>query len=151
MNQKLSQVFINDLFDELKEENNRLLNQLLFAQKCIKLFENYRNFLNSFCNNCKCDQNIRNKLTFNDLENQYKSVFNNQINLKFEEVVIEKNNNKIINNTTNRNSKRKPNNNKTNLNKNYYDLIDEQIVIKTQQNDPKDGIIEGKFTNNSND
>ncbi len=51
---------INDLFVELKNENKRLLNELLFAQKLIKLFESYRNYLNVFHNNCNCDQNIEN-------------------------------------------------------------------------------------------
>jgi hypothetical protein len=69
---------INDLFDELREENKRLLTQLLFAQKCIKLLESYRNCFNSFQINNKCNQNILNKSLLNDLENQYKSLFSHQ-------------------------------------------------------------------------
>jgi hypothetical protein len=68
---------INDLFDELREENKRLLTQLLFAQKCIKLLESYRNCLNCFQNN-KCNENILNKSLLNDLENEYKTVFSDQ-------------------------------------------------------------------------
>jgi hypothetical protein len=61
---------------ELREENKRLSNELLFAQKCIQLLEKYRNCLKSFDNNCNCDQNISNKNTFNLLENEYKIFFN---------------------------------------------------------------------------
>jgi hypothetical protein len=65
---------------ELREENKRLSNELLFAQKCIQLLEKYRNCLKSFDNNCNCDQNISNKNTFNLLENEYKIFFNNNNN-----------------------------------------------------------------------
>jgi hypothetical protein len=68
---------INYSMIELKEENKRLSNELLFAQKCIQLLEKYRNCLKSFNNNCNCDQNINNKNKFNLLENEYKVVFNN--------------------------------------------------------------------------
>ena len=30
-------ILINDIFVELKEENNRLLNELLLTQKCVHL------------------------------------------------------------------------------------------------------------------
>ena len=73
----MSEIIINDLFVELKEENNRLLNELLLTQKCVHLLEKYRNCLISFSNNCKCHQNINNKNIINLLENEYKSVFNN--------------------------------------------------------------------------
>ena len=39
----MCEIIINDLFVELKEENNRLLNELLLAQKCIHLLKKYRN------------------------------------------------------------------------------------------------------------
>jgi hypothetical protein len=72
----MSQISINDILDELKEENKRLSNELLFAQKCIKLLEKYRNCLKSFNNNCNCDQNINNKLFFKNLEKEFEYVFN---------------------------------------------------------------------------
>jgi hypothetical protein len=72
-----SKILINDLLEELTQENNRLFNQLLFAKKFIKLFENYRNFLNQLLIDYKCDQNNENKLKFNELENEFKTIFNN--------------------------------------------------------------------------
>jgi hypothetical protein len=103
LNPSSVRIDVNDLFEELREENNTLLKQLLFAQKCQKLLEKYRNNLNNICINCKCDQNFENKLIFNDLETEYKSVseeysqeFNN--NLK----VINNFDNKSINNTNKR-------------------------------------------------
>jgi hypothetical protein len=41
---------MNSLLVELKKENNKLLTQLIFAQKCVKLLENYRNYFIKFCN-----------------------------------------------------------------------------------------------------
>jgi hypothetical protein len=76
MNKSICKILINDIFDELKEENKRLLNDLSLAQKRIKLFEKYRNCLNSFDNNCNCDQNIGNKLLFKNLEKEFECVFN---------------------------------------------------------------------------
>ncbi len=75
-----SKILINDLLEELTQENNRLFKELLFAKKFIKLFENYRNFLNQLFIDYKCDQNIENKLKFNELENEFKTVFNNYKN-----------------------------------------------------------------------
>jgi hypothetical protein len=70
MCEKQLRVQIKDLFVELREEKEKLLNK-------IKFLENYRKCLNSFCINCKCDQNIiiENKVNFNHLENKYNSVF----------------------------------------------------------------------------
>jgi hypothetical protein len=100
MNQlNIGRIEINDLFDELINENKRLFNELLFAQKCIKLLEKYRNYLNNIYINCKCDQNIENKLNFNDLEIEYKCVFDNELKLEINEEI----NNKFINNFNNNN------------------------------------------------
>jgi hypothetical protein len=75
-----SKILINDLLEELTQENNRLFKELLFAKKFIKLFENYRNFLNQLFIDYKCDQNIENKLKFNELENEFKTIFGNNNN-----------------------------------------------------------------------
>jgi hypothetical protein len=115
---------INDLFVELKNENKRLLNELLFAQKLIKLFENYRNYLNVFHNNCKCDQNIENKSIFNDLENEYKCVFDEKKLIQINEEINKQN----IDNNYVFNDFERP---KSGLNFNYKELIDE----KYEEND----------------
>jgi len=104
LNSSSVRIDVNDLLEELREENNTLLKQLLFAQKCQKLLQKYRNNLNNICINCKCDQNFENKLIFNNLEIEYKCVseeysqeFNNNlkvINNNFEEKSINNNTNK---------------------------------------------------------
>ncbi len=71
----------NDLFEELREENKRLSNELLFAQKCIQLLKSYRNSLISFTNDCNCNQNYKSKqFLFNLLEDEYKCLFKSEIN-----------------------------------------------------------------------
>jgi hypothetical protein len=77
MKTKTFSLRVNDLFDELKDENKRLLKQLLFAERKIKVLEKFRNHLNNFRIYC-CNENIVNKLNFQDLENEYQLVSNNQ-------------------------------------------------------------------------
>jgi hypothetical protein len=79
MSETFSTLELIDFYVELREENERLVNQLLFAQKCMKLFENYRNLLNDFSNDCKCDENFEIKLKLYDLEKQYKSLVKEDI------------------------------------------------------------------------
>lgn len=93
MFEKQLRVQIKDLFVELREEKEKLLNK-------IKFLENYRKCLNSFCINCKCDQNIiiQNKINFNDLENKYNSVFGfNKINQIIDQNIVKiKENNETV-------------------------------------------------------
>ena len=74
MDEKSSAIEIKDFIDCLRDENNRLLDQLSFAQKCMKLFEDYRKCLIGFANSCLCDQNFDNQMEFNRLEKNYISV-----------------------------------------------------------------------------
>jgi hypothetical protein len=104
MCEKSVKIEINDLFDELKEQNKRLLNELSFHEKCVQLLQSYRNCLNSFNTDCNCDQNIKNKFILNDLEIKYNSVFNR--NKGFVEEINDKMNDKS-------NEKTKGNENKT--------------------------------------
>jgi hypothetical protein len=128
----IEKIEINDLFHELINENKRLLNELLFAQKCIKLLEKYRNNLNNICINCKCDQNFENKLNFNDLEIEYKSVFDNKLKLEINEEI----NNQFINSFNNNNN----NSNKDN------ELIDTNSDKKPKINCKKKKIINNKYS-----
>ena len=41
----MSLYVVNDVFDELKEENNRLYNELLFADKCLKSLIKFKTFI----------------------------------------------------------------------------------------------------------
>ena len=86
----MAKIEIKDLFEELSEENNRLLMDLMFSQKCIKFLENYIKCLISFKTNCICDQNIGNKLQLNnELEVEF-----NRLN---ESVVNNSNTNEVLN------------------------------------------------------
>ena len=40
----MSYILVNDIFDEILNENNRLLNELLFADKCIKVLKEIKIF-----------------------------------------------------------------------------------------------------------
>jgi hypothetical protein len=93
MNEKSVKIEINDLFDELKEQNKTLLNELSFHEKCVQLLQSYRNCLNSFHNNCICDQNIKNESIFNDLQIKYNYIFNR--NKDFVEKFNDRNRDKI--------------------------------------------------------
>ena len=65
---------VNDVFDELKDENNRLNQQILLFEKTIKLLDQFSDNMNEFYNCCKCEVNLKNQNVFNDLRNQYKTV-----------------------------------------------------------------------------
>ena len=41
----MSSIVVNDVFDELREENDRLLNELRFANKCLKTFIRFKTFI----------------------------------------------------------------------------------------------------------
>jgi hypothetical protein len=94
----MSDLVINDLFEELSEENNRLLNELLFAKKCIELLKSYRNYLNVFSNECNCNPIINNKLVLNAFENSFKFLFESKEFESIEQRVA--NNKQFTNNKT---------------------------------------------------
>ena len=73
-----NKILITDIFEDLKEENNRLLNELLLAQKLFQLFENYRNLMNETINN-KIDAKYYGyiKYSFQLLEDKYSNLINN--------------------------------------------------------------------------
>jgi hypothetical protein len=144
MNRKSVHLIVNDLFVELKEENNRLYEQLLFAEKVIKVLEKFRNYLNNFRINCDFNEFIGNELIFDDLENEYQMVLNNENQIqsdlneelvaKSDEILcpeIEINSREVLNKTLNNNkfnkgvkkslkslkdSRLKENNNNNNIN-----------------------------------
>jgi hypothetical protein len=138
----MSQILINDIFDELKQQNNRLKNELLLAQKCVHLLEKYRNCLISFSNNCKCNENINNKLVFHSLEKD----FNEYQSLRTIEDIIECNEktfNCDLNEEKNRNKRKqilRPNNGFeliTHQN-NDLDINESNVCNNGSQTQPKD-------------
>ena len=74
MEDKSAAIELNDVMECLKDQNNKLLNQLSFAQKCMKLFEDYRKCLIGFASECVCEDNVDNQITFNRLELNYKLI-----------------------------------------------------------------------------
>jgi hypothetical protein len=160
LNSSSVRIDVNDLLEELREENNTLLKQLLFAQKCQKLLQKYRNNLNNICINCKCDQNFENKLIFNNLEIEYKCIseeysqeFNNNlkvINNNFEEKSINNNTNKrtlnemTINQSFNKklNISNNESNNEISINENL-----EKTQIKPEINSDCDGDYDYEISN----
>ena len=57
----MTYININDIFNELKEENKRLLNELLFADKCLKCLTEFKLFVDLVINK------INNYLEENDI------------------------------------------------------------------------------------
>ena len=70
----MAYIQINDVFDELREEVNRLSkeNEIIF-----RLLEKYRNFLINIQNICICNQNTNYNNLVKSFENEYKSVVQN--------------------------------------------------------------------------
>ena len=57
----MAYIKINDIFNDLKEENKRLLNELLFADKCLKCLTEFKSFVDLVINK------INNYLEENDI------------------------------------------------------------------------------------
>ena len=45
MDPKKCQIVVNDVLEELNEENKRLLEELLFADKCLKVLIEFKGFV----------------------------------------------------------------------------------------------------------
>lgn len=75
---------LKELFEHLREEHNRVLQDVVYYQKCIQLLEKYRKMFIIFNNNTNDCTSVENQFMFNvleDLENDYKKTFkeDNQI------------------------------------------------------------------------
>ena len=71
----MSDIKVNDIFDELFNENKRLLNELLFADKCLKCLTEFKSFVNLVINK------INNYLEANDMSKYREFV------LRYEEIM----------------------------------------------------------------
>ena len=123
---KHSLILVNDIFDELREENNRLINELCFEKNINNILENFRNYSLIIRNNCKCDQNIDIFDKLNQLEIEYKNVKNCENNELFK-----------IENSFNTNDSH------LNENTNYLTIetMNETISNRSQQNNNTLGIV----------
>ena len=83
---------MNDIFDELFNENKRLLNELLFAEKCIKVLNKIKIFINLNSNEIKVNLVSKQLKVFNDLLQTIEEVFRekNSFVIEVKEEVIEK-------------------------------------------------------------
>ena len=68
----MSEIVVNDVFDELREENQRLKNELLFEKDLNGILENIKNYAFILKNNCNCSENIEVFKKLNDFEIDYK-------------------------------------------------------------------------------
>ena len=68
----MCEILVNDIFDELKTENNRLNEELTFERDLNKVLENIKNYSIILKNNCICLENIEVFKKLNDLEIDYK-------------------------------------------------------------------------------
>ena len=81
-------ILVNDIFDEILNENKRLLNELLFADKCIKVLNEIKEFIELNSNEIKVNLVSKQLKVFNDLCQTIEEVFrekNSDINLQNEE------------------------------------------------------------------
>ena len=70
----MSFIRVNDIFDELFAENKRLLNELLFSNKCLNVLIEIKNNFNSIINELKIYLNENQLKTIEDLEMNTKSI-----------------------------------------------------------------------------
>lgn len=69
---------LKELFEHLRGEHNRVLNDVVYYQKCLQLLEKYRKMFIIFNNNTNDCTSVENQFMFNvleDLESDYKKVF----------------------------------------------------------------------------
>ena len=107
MNDINCKIVVNDVLEELNEENKRLFNQLLFADKCLKVLNEFKNFVELNSNQFKLNLEESNKQLYEELSENVKQVLdeknnylknfndNNSIEVKNKEIII--NSNKEIN------------------------------------------------------
>ena len=63
----MSYILVNDIFDELFNENKRLLNELKFTEKCIEVLNEIKVFFDSNSNEIKLNLVSNQLKVFNDL------------------------------------------------------------------------------------
>ena len=80
MDLKNSQIVVNDVFDELKEENKRITNKLLFADKFLKVLIEFKCFVELNSNQFKLNLEENNKQLFEELCEKVKQVLDEKNN-----------------------------------------------------------------------
>ena len=75
---------MNDIFDELLDENERLLRELSFADKCIKVLNEIKMFFELNSNQIKGNLVLNQLKVFNDLCLRIEELFRKQNNCVIE-------------------------------------------------------------------
>ena len=123
---------VNDIFDELIEENNRLLKEIKFSKKLINVLNKYKNEFNLITNQLKTYLNSNQLKCFEELSEEYKEVMKTSEELSQEidcKTSIQSNDEKNINLNTNTVKSEL----KTNFNENSNKMIT-KIVFKCSTN-----------------
>ena len=104
MVRKKCQIVVNDVFDELTQENNRLFDELIFADKCLTILLEFKTFIELNSDNFKLNLEENNLQKYEDLCEKVNKVLNEK-SLRYKrfdnniksEVKSEVNDNKCVN------------------------------------------------------
>ena len=80
MAKKVFHVVVNDIFDELKVENNRLFKELLFADKCLKVLIEFKTFVELNSNQFKLNLEENNKQIYEQMRKNVNQVLDEKFN-----------------------------------------------------------------------
>ena len=80
MAEKDCQIVVNDVFDELKVENNRLFNELIFADKCLKVLIEFKTFVELNSNQFKQNLDQNNKQIYEQMRENVNQVLEEKFN-----------------------------------------------------------------------
>ena len=69
-------IIVNDIFDELKEENKRYLNELLFADKCLKCLTEFKSFVDLVINKINNYLEVNDILKYREFCSTYEMILN---------------------------------------------------------------------------
>jgi uncharacterized Zn-finger protein len=131
---KMSLIEIQDIFDELKEENKRLENELLFAKKSFLILNKFKTYINKTYHKLKSNLDLKDIQELQELENEYMIfIEENEINYK----VINQQN--YENKTLLNNGSKSSDNSEEFICINDMEIIDEKYslnerIIKTKNN-----------------
>ena len=77
---KICEIVVNDVLEELNEENKRLLEELLFANKCLKVLNEFKNFVELNSNQFKLNLENNKRERYEELSENVNQVLNEKNN-----------------------------------------------------------------------
>ena len=72
----MTSIKVNDVFEEMSEENKRLLKELIFAKKCLKVLITFKSFVDFISNKIKTNLDSNECQIFEDLNKDIDEVLN---------------------------------------------------------------------------